>query len=40
MSGSRILWRTNRKLSGLVIDAPIALKARSPVRILSVRHLR
>lgn len=27
MSGRRILWRTNRKLSGLEIDAPISKKA-------------
>jgi hypothetical protein len=27
MSDSRILWRTNRKLAGLVIDAPISQKA-------------
>ena len=27
MSDRRILWRTNRKLSGLVMDAPIPQKA-------------
>jgi hypothetical protein len=42
MSDSRILWRTNRKLSGLVIDAPISQKAgalRNKFESCRVRHL-